>query len=83
MRTRPDPPNEFFRGDAFSRHVLAKPPGDNAPECQYGVAAETLRLEKLIEGRPPVAEIPELRSWQYIHHRLFRHHGDMQLLRIC
>ncbi len=62
MRTRPDPSSEFFRGNARPGHVLAKPPGDNAPQCQYAVAAETLRLEKLIEGRPPVAEIPELCS---------------------
>ncbi len=62
MRTRPDPPNELFGGDALSCHVLAKPPGDNPPECEYAGAAETPRLEKLIERRPPVAEIPELCS---------------------
>ena len=58
----PDPPNEFFLVDAPSCHVVGKPPSDNAPDCQYGVAAETLPLEKLIEGRPPVAEISELRA---------------------
>ena len=62
MRTCPDPPGEFFRGNARPGHVLPKPPGDNASQGQYAVAAETLRLEKLIEGRPPVAEIPELCS---------------------
>jgi hypothetical protein len=62
MRTRPDPPGKFFRGDARPRHVLANPPGDNTPQRLYAVAAETLRLEELIEGRPPVAEIPELRT---------------------
>jgi hypothetical protein len=36
--------------------------GDNAPDCQYAVAAQTLRLENLIEGWSPVAEIPELRA---------------------